>query len=183
MDIDIQFLLSLVGASAWLAPYVYRKLTRPSLKGKLVSLFANSGSFNQQRCLLYFVALNVISLHRHFNIKETQITIRYKSSANEYSGKLYWARTNHWVTSRDEHIKLIVPPEEMLPFVGTIPPNMTKKIYATFRVDKAELEDIEELKIIFVEESGKKSTVSIKQSAINEDLLLWDDRIWQPRLD
>ena len=49
----------------------------------------------------------------------------------------------------------------------------------TFRVDKAELEEFEKIKIVFTEESGRKSTVIIDKQSIDGDQMLWDDRIWK----
>ncbi|MDD2747356.1 MAG: hypothetical protein PHG39_07375 [Acidithiobacillus ferrooxidans] len=168
-----------IGAAAWLAPWVYKRFSRPSLKGRLVSHFENAGNFNGKNCLMHFLAINVISLNRCFNIKDTQISVRYKSTAINYKGELFWARKNEWTDTNRERIKLKVQPEDTLLFVGTIPQDVTKKIYLTFRVDKAELEEFDEITLIFNEQSGCSSTVSIKSESIDGSQILWDDRIWE----
>ncbi len=174
------FILGLIGASAWLAPYIYNKLAKPTLKGRLVSHHQNSGQFNGRRCIMYFLALNVISLNRSFNIKNTQITVRYKNASDKYTGNLFWARKNEWTGANGERLILSVLPENTLPFVGTIPQDLTKKIYMTFYVDKAELEEFAEIVIEFNEESGCKSTIVIDGKSIDGEQMLWDDRIWIP---
>jgi hypothetical protein len=126
-----------IGAAAWLAPWAYKMISRPSLKGRLVSHFENAGEFNRKKCLMHFLAINVISLNRCFNIKDTQISVRYKGTASNYKGELFWARMNEWAGPNKERLKLKVQPEDTLPFVGTIPQDVTKKIYLTFKVDKA----------------------------------------------
>lgn len=128
---------------------------------------------------MHFLAINVISLNRCFNIKDTQISVRYKSTAINYKGELFWARKNEWTDTNRERIKLKVQPEDTLLFVGTIPQDVTKKIYLTFRVDKAELEEFDEITLIFNEQSGCSSTVSIKSESIDGSQILWDDRIWE----
>lgn len=168
-----------IGAAAWLAPWAYKKFSRPSLKGRLVSHFENSGEFNGKKCLMHFLAINVISLNRCFNIKDTQILVRYKSTATNYKGELFWARVNAWVGPNQEILKLKIQPEDTLPFVGTIPQDVTKKLYLTFRVDKAELEEFDEISLIFNEQSDSSSAVSIKNESIDGSQVLWDDRIWE----
>lgn len=128
---------------------------------------------------MHFLALNVISLNRCFNIKNTEISVKYKSTSDNYNGKLFWARKNEWAGPNNERLRLEVQAEDTLLFVGTIPQDVTKKIYMTFSVDKAELEEFERIVIEFTEESGRKSTVAIDKRSIDGDQMLWDDRIWK----
>jgi len=128
---------------------------------------------------MHFLALNVISLNRCFNIKDSQIAVRYKSASDNYNGKLFWARKNEWSGPNQERLRLTILAEDTLPFVGTIPQDVTKRIYMTFKVDKAELEEFEEIVIVFNEESGCKSTIVIDKKSIDGDQVLWDDRIWE----
>jgi len=176
---NIVIIAGLIGASAWLAPWVYKKFSKPSLKGRVISHFENAGEFNHKKCLMHFLALNVISLNRCFNIKDTQISVRYKNASDNYKGKLFWARKNEWVGPNRERLTLAILPEDTLPFVGTIPQDVTKRIYMTFRVDKDELEEFEKIVIVFIEESGRKSTIVIDKKSIDGDQVLWDDRIWK----
>ena len=86
---------------------------------------------------------------------------------------------NEWVGPNKERLKLMIRPEDTLPFVGTIPQDITRTIYLTFKVDKRELEEFEEITLVFNEQSGSRSTVSFKHELINSDQMLWDDRIWE----
>jgi hypothetical protein len=171
----------LIAASAWLAPWVYRKFTKPTLKGRLISHFENKGEFNSKPCLMHFLAINIISLKRSFNIKETKISVRYKGSTDSYTGTLFWARKNEWAGPNNERLTLIIKPEDTLPFVGTIPNDITKTIYLTFKVDKAELQEIDEITLTFNEQSGCSSKILISSELIDGNQTLWDDRIWQVR--
>jgi hypothetical protein len=174
----LTIILSAIGATAWLAPWVFKKLSKPSLEGKLVSHFENIGEFNGKSCLLHFLAINLISLNGNFNIKDIQIFVKYKGSSNVYKGDLFWARFNKWKGLKNEDLELILQPEDTLPYVGTMPQDITKKIYLTFRVDKAELEEFEEIKIQFFNHSNVQSVVSIVHPS-DGDQMLWDDRIWR----
>jgi hypothetical protein len=60
---NIGSIAGLIGAFAWLAAWVYKKLTKPDLKGRVVSHFENAGECNSERCLMHFLSLNVISLN------------------------------------------------------------------------------------------------------------------------
>ncbi|MFV1977144.1 MAG: hypothetical protein ACC651_15485 [Candidatus Scalindua sp.] len=169
----------LIGASAWLAPWVYQKFTKPIIEAKIVSKFENTGKSRSTPCLMHFLALNIISLRRSFNIKDTNISVTYKDKKDKYTGTLFWARKNEWAGPNGERLTLNILPEDTLPFVGTIPKDITRKIYLTFKVDKAELEEFEEIDITFIEQSGCQSKVSIKSNMIDPDQILWDDRIWK----
>jgi len=175
----LALLSGLVGAAAWLAPWAYKKISRPSLKGRLVSHFENVGQLNGKYCQMHFLAINIISLSQCFNIKDMQILVRYKGNPSHYNGELFWARKNEWVGPDKERLKLMIRPEDTLPFVGTIPQDITRTIYLTFKVDKRELEEFEEITLVFNEQSGSRSTVSFKYELINSDQMLWDDRIWE----
>jgi hypothetical protein len=175
---NITTITGLVGASAWLSPWVYKKFTKPELKGRVISQFTNDGEFNQREGLLHFIALNMISLNRSFNIKNIDISVWYKSSPERYHGKLFWARKNTWTGQNGKQLRLEIQAEDALLFIGTIPQDVTKKFYLTFKVDKAELEEFEKIVIVFTEESGHKSTVEINQQSIDGEQMLWDDRIW-----
>ena len=167
-----------IGAAAWFAPWVFKKLSKPSLEGKLVSHYENSGTFNGEPCLMHFLAINVISLGGNFNIKNIQISLTYKGSSSIYEGDLFWARQNLWVNRAGDYFELRLQPEDTLPFVGTMPQDITKKIYLTFRVDKATLEDFQEIQINFIDHSNVQSVIKVEHP-INGDQILWDDRIWK----
>ncbi len=169
----------LIGATAWLAPWVYQKFTKPTIEGRLISKFENEGKFKDSKYLMHFLALNLISLNKSFNIKETKILIKYKDSPDTYSGTLFWARVNEWAGPHGERLCLNISPEEALPFMGTLPKNITKKVYLTFRVDKTKLEEFEEIKLTFVEHSNCERELVIKHAEIVPDQILWDDRIWK----
>lgn len=169
----------LIGAFAWFAPLVYQIFTKPKIKAELVSKFENSGNFSGSDCLMHFLALNIISLNKCFNIKKTNISIKYKGNSDKYSGTLFWARKNEWAGPNQERLTLNILPEETLPYVGTIPKDITKKIYLTFRVDKAELDEFELIELTFEEHSGCQSKVVISSDQIVPDQILWDDRIWK----
>ncbi|EHH2570918.1 hypothetical protein J7X09_004592 [Vibrio parahaemolyticus] len=170
---------SIVGASAWLAPYCYKKFSKPIVKAKLISRFENAGSFNNKPCLMHFMALNIISLKKCFNLKETKISISYTGSADRYTGELFWARKNQWVDSEDNKLVLSILPEETLLFTGVLPEEKSVKLYLTFKVDKAELVEFEDISITFIEQSGHECSVVIKSSDLNPNQILWDDRVWK----
>jgi hypothetical protein len=175
---DLGAIAGLIGATAWLAPWVYQKFTKPSIEGRLISKFENAGKFKETDCLMHFLALNLISLDKEFNIKETNISVKYKDSPDTYSGSLFWARANEWAGPKDERLSLNILPEQSLPFLNSLPKNTTVKVYLTFSVDKAKLEEFEKITITFVEHSKHESKLVINSNDIISDQMLWDDRIW-----
>jgi len=66
----LQWMLSIAVVLAWLAPWVYSKSRKPKIKGKLISNFSNKGRFNNQDCIMHFMAINIISLNKPFHISD-----------------------------------------------------------------------------------------------------------------
>ncbi len=140
----VTLFIGLVGAAAWFSPYIDKRFfSKPTLRGHLISNHLNQGKFNNKNGLMHFLAINVTSLHNSFNIKTTNIRIWYKNEPTEYKGKQFWARYNEWVDTAGDKLRLDIKPEDSLLFVGTIPQNITKTIYLTFFVDKAQPASIE----------------------------------------
>jgi hypothetical protein len=174
--------ISLIGASAWAAPYVYEKFfSNPTLHGKLVSFYSNSGTSLGNNCQIYFLALNVTSLHNDFNVKDTNIKVSYKNGSTEYEGNITWYRRNSWIgpDAEDGNITLDIEPEDFLLYIGTIPQNITKKIYVTFSIDKAEPSVIDKIKIDIKAHDGNTAHLVFSGDSLKEEEMLFDDRIWR----
>lgn len=180
----IQWILSIAGALAWLAPWVYSKYRRPKIKGKLISEFSNKGRFNNRECIMHFMALNIISMNKPFHISVVSIELAYKDSKQTYTGEIFWARFNEWsAPGNKERLRLVINPEESLPFITTLPEDVTKTVYLTFKVDKAELSEIEWVRLKFVDYSSYSQELYINFDHIIPEQMLWDDRVWKKITD
>jgi|GEM_PF-850653 len=172
-------LVSLVAASAWF-PYIHEKFfSKASLQGKLISNFPNVGEFNQKKGIMHFLAINVVSLNGCFNIKSVIIKVKYKNESTVYIGKQCWAVRNEWTNRSGHKLRLNIQPEDSLLYIGTIPQNVTKVIYLTFFVDKAEITEFDEIIIEITECRGNSSNFVFTGSSMDGDQMLWDDRIWK----
>ncbi len=47
-------IVAIIGALAWLAPWVYDVLQKPKLKGKLISQNMNKGYFRDKKIAIFF---------------------------------------------------------------------------------------------------------------------------------
>lgn len=167
----VAIVMSFIGALAWL-PWIVDIIAKPKLKCRLISHFENFGSYNGQPGTLYFVALNVISLRKPFHIRDTRVSVDGRA------GNLYWARFSKWCGPNNEALTLLINPEDTLPFAGTIPQDITKTIYMTFKVDGPESKPFGQIDIVLIAHSGNQETITIRNKEINGDQILWDDQIW-----
>lgn len=80
LGVILTFILSIIGTLSWI-PYLINKfLTRAKIKGRIISDFVNTGTFANKPCMMHFMAFNLISLYKTFNISDINIQIRYKDS-------------------------------------------------------------------------------------------------------
>ena len=177
----------LIGASAWFAPYVYRILSKPTIKAKIISELVSPDFANGKFGLRHFVALNIISLNKCFNLKEIKVSISYPNNKEKYTGKLFYEEGGRWtikkniplaMESKQKEMILSITPKKYLLYTGTIPKEKSVILYLTFRVCKEKLSDFDDLTITFIEHSGRKCSVTTKHSDIEEDQMLFDNKIW-----
>jgi hypothetical protein len=171
---------SVVGAAAW-TPWLYEWLAKPILKARMISQVDNQGTFQSgPPCLLHFRAFSIVSLRKAFNIADVEIKVTYRGPADSYSGTWFWARTDlsRW-THGGRQYKCIISPEDALPYIGSLPKNQTKTVYLLFKVDKAELQEIDELALRFVEQSGHLQDIIVKSEDVHDEQMVWDPRIWE----
>lgn len=178
---SVTFTLAAVGAMAWAAPWVFKKFTKPQLKGRIISMLDNKGTYRGEPCLLNFIALNVVSLHKTFNIADVEVEVVYEGSAEPYSGHWGWVRPDmsEWVDSNGAKYRCHITPEDTLPYVGSLPTNKTKTVYLFFTVDKDELAKIEKLTIRLIEHTGLVQDIVVESDDLKPNQLVWDYRIWQ----
>ncbi len=180
----LTLLIALVGASAWAAPWVFEKITKPKLEGRMICKVDNSGTFMNEPCLFYFTELNVVSLNKAFNIANVEVEVIYEDSTEPFSGHWCWMRpdTSQWVVREGDHevkYRCAISPEDTLPYVGSLPKNETKTVYLLFRVYKAELKQIEKLTIKFIEQTGLVRNIVVNAIDLDPAKMVWDYRIWQ----
>ena len=170
--------VAIIGALAWLAPWVYEVLQKPTLKGKLISQHMNKGFYTDKEGLLYFLSVSIISLRKQFNIKEIKIKVKYPGDDKEYNGTMCWFRKSTWVDSEGKQIELRIPSDEFLGFMSTMPKDNSRKCYVTFLVDKGTMEEFDYVKLEFIPYRGNIQTIKFDKKDINPNLMLWDDNIW-----
>lgn len=184
-------IISIVGACAWSAPFLYAYFTKSQLKVKLISQLVNKGTFTDDnkkdhQGLIHFYAFNCIALNKAFNIKSVSASVKYMDNEDdkEYKGHIFWAVENRWQSSGgSQYLHLSIKPEDTIPFVGTIPPSITKRIYLTFWTDKANPAPAKNLYLSIEDYKNKKHEFEFPIQEINIDQILWDTRIWIPIQD
>ena len=97
---------------------------------------------------------------------------------------MFWARYSSWVFDNNENksIKeLKIPNDEFLGFLRMLPKDSPLNTYITFRVDKAEIDDIDYILFRFISNNSYISELKIHENDINEDLILFDEKIWKDK--
>ncbi|MDP1615628.1 MAG: hypothetical protein Q8L68_07500 [Methylococcales bacterium] len=170
---------AIFGALAWAAPWIYEALQKPTIKGKLISQHMNKGFFINKEGLLYFLSISIISLRKQFNIKEIKVKVKYAGDDKEYNGTVCWFRKSLWVDSDGKKVELVIPNNEFLGFMSTLPKDDSRKCYITFLVDKGTVEEFDYLKLEFIPYRGNTQTLKFNRKDIDPNLMLWDDNIWK----
>ena len=172
-------IVAIIGALAWLAPWVYDVLQKPKLKGKLISQNMNKGYFRDKEGLLYFLSVSIISLRKQFNIKEIKIKIKYPNDDKEYNGVVCWFRKSFWVDAEGKKYELVIPNNEFLSYISTLPKDDSRKSYITFFVDKGTMEEFDYVKLEFTPYRGNTQIINFNKKDINSNLMLWDENVWK----
>lgn len=179
-NISWETIIAVIGALAWI-PWVYDKFTPSKLYGSIISNFTNQGRFNTKSGTMHFLKLSISCINKNFNVSECTIDIKYLNNSEIYQGNTFWARTSSWSMDPQGtiHKSLKIPNYEFLGFVNMFEKDKSVYYYLTFIVEKATLEEFEEINITFKNPKGKKEKLKFKSADIDPDKILFDDSIWQ----
>ncbi len=173
---DWGLLLTILGVIAAWTPFLFERFNPLKLKGKLVSLYENVGTFRGEEKALFLFKLSVVSLNQSLNLKDIDIEINY--ALNGWTHNTSVNQRHTYFTLENKMRKLNVPESSFLnnytlfekdkPIVGYI---MTTTPF--FKNDK-----IVEIKFVFKSFEGTTKSLSFKTTEINDIKLLYDDSIW-----
>ena len=173
---DWMLILTAIGVIAAWTPFLLEKLSPMKIKGKLVSMYDNIGTWRGEQKALFIFKLSVVSINQSFNLKDVYIDINFRDNGIIHSSSVN--QRNTYFTLDGKLKKLIVPEGSFLnnlvllkkdePAVGYI---MTTS--PIFKNDKI-------IELIFIFRSYKKAAkkLSFKLDKIDESKILYDDSIW-----
>jgi len=173
-------MIAILGALAWL-PWIFEKINRPKLYGRLISNFDNQGFLNQKTGTLHFLKLSISCVNNNFNVDNISIQIKYLNNNKWYDGNLFWARTSIWSMNSEGTIKkqLVIPHENYLGFVNMFEKDKSSFYHLTFIVEKEKFEEFEIIKISFINPKKITESIEFRKENINPDSVLFDDNIWK----
>ena len=141
----ITLLLSLFGALAWTAPWVYDALRRPQVKGKLVgyihgllgvSISDFSGVDRQAMGMMYIPRVALCSLYKNYNVKEIEVYVKYPNDPKEYKGQILGTSkiecTNLFPGGRKEKGVWNFPPSEHALLINVLERDRPNLVYIPF---------------------------------------------------
>jgi len=189
MDIEtITLIISIIGASAWLAPYAYDKLKTIELVGKLVSIIViddmetkdNTTGTVVSAGILYIFKLSITALGGNFHPKSVETDVTYEDGT-KLRGKILIPRNIH--TDVNGVLNKIAPPRELLfPNICVFQEGTAQHVYMPIAVDRATKGVVKKVKFWFTDFKGRTNSVEIDFDKINQGELMFEE-IFHPIKD
>ena len=183
----LTLIISLIGALAWFAPWIYDKLTKTDLQIKLISQYGSIGSVNTPDIKitmgnLYLMKFAIVAKNKGFDYKDIDIKIKLPSINESIKGKIYTARFSYYtlIESGQPVLKqLLISQNEELIYNCYIEKDKPLIGFIAFAIDTAIDENYEKLEINFVGFDNKKITKEILNTDVKGSKLFYDDKIWK----
>jgi hypothetical protein len=168
--------LTALGVIAAWTPFLLEEFSPTKIKGKILSMYDNIGTWKGESKGLFVFKLSVICLNQSFNLKDIDIDIKFRDNGLIHSSSVnqrntYFTLDNklkHLLVSEGSFLNNLTLLKKGEPAVGyiltTCPP---------FKNDK-----IVELIFIFKSFKKKVKKLSFKIDEIDDSKLLYDDSIW-----
>lgn len=177
----VTLLISLVGASAWLAPFVYEKFSKVKLVGKVISCISldsitmtnNDSGKVVGAGTFYLYKLSISSLGRNFYPKDLKIKVRY-DDGKLYDGRVFVPRNINTNYNGVPH--KVSPPRNLLfPNVCIFQKDSAQHLYIPFLVDRASKGEVEKVHFNFIDFKGISSEIEIDFTEIDDGLLVFEE--------
>jgi hypothetical protein len=173
----ITTIISLIGAASWI-PWIFKKLRKNKIEGKLISMYANFSK--DKKRVIFLFKLSVISRNKDFFLKDIDLLIRFPSSDYLVSTSRNWRALifNFGNPSHASFKKLNVPGNQFLNNLSVLKSDSPEVGYLSFVVNYDKDEPVEELNFVFKSFSGKEKILKFTKEDIKEEKMLFDDSIW-----
>ena len=170
-------IISIIGALAWLAPFIYSKLTPNKINGKIISVYKNFNKDMTKIFLLFKVSL--VSRNKDYYLKDIDLNIKFQSS----NFITTTAVNNRLTVFTYDGIpkKLLVPGNEFINNLSVLKKDSPVVGYLLYTLDYSVDEDYDVIEFIFKSYKSKKTkklTFKNKKD-IKSKKLLFDDSIWE----
>ncbi|MDZ7963850.1 MAG: hypothetical protein RM368_02580 [Nostoc sp. DedSLP03] len=179
--------LSLIGAFAWLSPYVYEQFKKPQVEGKLISLSSVlNTSFSSEEGEVegigYYPRIGFTSVNGNFPVKKVEVFITFEGDKNKYQGVVISARElgrGVKITPDGKKISRIlqVPPTEHVRSMVVLQPSQVQIVFVPFIVARKYAPFTEMEFHVYDFENNHSSFVISKQDIDSRSILL-DDQYW-----
>ena len=126
--------------------------------------------------------LNLISLHRDFDISKVLVKISYPEE-RFFDCKPFLTRTanSHWGMPEGGHKHLRIPTEKFLPHIVVLPEGEVKTAYITFLGPARNGVLFEKVEFTLNSFSNRSQSIIFERSSIEENTMLFEDEIWIDR--
>ncbi len=177
------FALAIVGALAWLQPFVISWFQVVEINGKILSNDANIGHIpnHSNHQTIYFQKVAIFSKNKDFFPRDIKVFVKYSSIANELTCILWtWKELIFTFQEQGQNIrkKLNINLSDYLIQSIVFPKNETKVGYVSFSVDYQKDEMFEYIRYEFEDFNGKKKKITFSEKEIEANKLIHDSNIW-----
>ncbi|MFS1892410.1 hypothetical protein [Vibrio lentus] len=177
----LALIVSIVGASAWLAPYFYEKFKKAKLVGKVISCITLDDMTSTDNVsgelisagVFYLYKLSVSSLGKNFHPKDVAINVTYQDGQSVV-GKISVPRNITTNVNGVPH--RIAPPRELLfPNICVFQKDKAQHVFMPFNVDRATKGIVEKVVFRFKDFNGYESEIEIDFKKIDNGQLMYEE--------
>ena len=188
-----EFVISILGAIAWLSPILYELWQLPVVKGRMVGLaYSAKSEKNTYNPIAdstltlsgssYYPKLILTSLRGDFNVRKVEVFVKYQNDPKTYSGTTFYEPVSDLLFYQDdgtfEHRELRIPPEEHVATLFVIERSEVTPIWIPFVVNRTPFEFFEQVEFRFTDYKSRKQSVFVKSKEIDVRNTIFESEYW-----
>lgn len=176
IKMDWILIFTILGVIAAWIPFLYERFVPTVVKGKMISMYDNVGTFSGEPRVLFLFKISVVSLNQSFDLQDIDIDIRFLKAGWVHASSIN-QRSLHF-TLEGKVRKLNVPESAFLNNLAIIRKDEPVVGYICTTTPVINDDKITEIKFIFKSYSGNEKYLTFTMDSLDATKLHYDDSIW-----